>query len=182
MFLGSHRCAGMDSRPFVPFRPVNASDKAGPIHQAAIRAALANCCANRSNSSEKIKLNSALGVDLGRHFLLAGLALCCVPCGVVGITGLAADRRTTMDPWMCASLILAAGALGGVVNALITDNGFVLPTVHRGIWCPGFVGTSWWVPSRRSPRGHSMGPGLEWNLRSPPARPKRITNEVTRSY
>jgi hypothetical protein len=129
----------MDSRPFVPFRPINASDKAGPIHQAAIRAALANCYANRSNSSEKIKLNSALGVDLGRHFLLAGLALCCVPRGVVGITGLAADRRTTMDPWMCASLILAAGALGGVVNALITDNGFALPKVRRGIWCPGFV-------------------------------------------
>jgi hypothetical protein len=78
-------------------------------------------------------------VDLGRHFLLAGLAFCRVPRGVVGITGLAADRRTTMDPWMCASLILAAGALGGVVNALITDNGFALPKVRRGIWCPGFV-------------------------------------------
>ena len=44
-----------------------------------------------------------------------------------------------MDPWICASLILLAGALGGVVNALITDNGFVKPKVHRGIWCPGFI-------------------------------------------
>jgi hypothetical protein len=44
-----------------------------------------------------------------------------------------------MDPWTCASLILLAGALGGVVNALITDNGFVSPKIHRGIWCPGFI-------------------------------------------
>jgi hypothetical protein len=44
-----------------------------------------------------------------------------------------------MDPWTCASLILTAGALGGVVNALITHNGFVLPQIHTGIWCPGFV-------------------------------------------
>ena len=50
-----------------------------------------------------------------------------------------------MDPWICASLILLAGALGGVVNALITDNGFVLPTVHRGIWCPGFVANVCWA-------------------------------------
>ena len=44
-----------------------------------------------------------------------------------------------MDPWMCASLILLAGAVGGVVNALITDNGFVRPKVLRGIYCPGFI-------------------------------------------
>ena len=44
-----------------------------------------------------------------------------------------------MDPWICASLILLAGALGGVVNALITDNGFVKPKVQSGIWCPGFI-------------------------------------------
>ncbi len=43
-----------------------------------------------------------------------------------------------MNPWTCAALILVAGALGGVVNALITDNGFALPTFRRAIWCPGF--------------------------------------------
>jgi hypothetical protein len=32
-----------------------------------------------------------------------------------------------------------AGALGGVINALLTDNGFVLPTSRRAIWCPGFL-------------------------------------------
>ena len=44
-----------------------------------------------------------------------------------------------MDPWICAAFIASAGALGGVVNALISDNGFVLPTFRRAIWCPGFV-------------------------------------------
>src|SRR4029077_11563306 len=37
------------------------------------------------------------------------------------------------------ALIATAGALGGVVNALLTDNGFVLPKYRRGIWCLGFI-------------------------------------------
>ena len=44
-----------------------------------------------------------------------------------------------MDPWICALLITTAGALGGVVNALLTDNGFVLPKLLKRIWCPGFL-------------------------------------------
>jgi hypothetical protein len=44
-----------------------------------------------------------------------------------------------VDPWVCAALISSAGALGGVTNALITDNGFALPTFRRAIWCPGFL-------------------------------------------
>jgi hypothetical protein len=44
-----------------------------------------------------------------------------------------------MNPWTCAALIAIAGGLGGVVNALITDNGFVLPRSRRAIWCPGFI-------------------------------------------
>jgi hypothetical protein len=47
-----------------------------------------------------------------------------------------------MNPWTCALLISIAGALGGVVNALLTDNGFLLPyEAHgtRAIWCPGFI-------------------------------------------
>ena len=44
-----------------------------------------------------------------------------------------------MNPWVCAALIAAAGALGGVVNALISNNGFVLPRLRREIWCPGFI-------------------------------------------
>jgi hypothetical protein len=48
-------------------------------------------------------------------------------------------KNINMNPWTCASLICLAGALGGAVNALISDNGFVLPTVRRAIWCPGFL-------------------------------------------
>lgn len=44
-----------------------------------------------------------------------------------------------MNPWVCASLISLAGALGGVVNALLTDNGFILPTRVKNILCPGFL-------------------------------------------
>jgi hypothetical protein len=46
-----------------------------------------------------------------------------------------------MDPWTCALLITTAGALGGLVNALMTDNGFLLPQMRRGIWCPGALST-----------------------------------------
>jgi hypothetical protein len=44
-----------------------------------------------------------------------------------------------MNPWYCASLISISGAVGGVVNALLTDNGFILPTRVKDIWCPGFI-------------------------------------------
>src|SRR5215468_4811067 len=44
-----------------------------------------------------------------------------------------------MSPWICALLIILAGAFGGVVNALLTDNGFVLPRKVHEIWCPGFI-------------------------------------------
>jgi hypothetical protein len=44
-----------------------------------------------------------------------------------------------MNPWTCAFLIATSGAIGGVLNALLTDNGFLLPQTKRGIWCPGFI-------------------------------------------
>ncbi len=44
-----------------------------------------------------------------------------------------------MDPWVCALLITTAGAIGGVVNALLTDNGFILPRRVSEIVCPGFL-------------------------------------------
>jgi hypothetical protein len=33
-----------------------------------------------------------------------------------------------------------AGAVGGVVNALMSDNGFVLPKTAHGIIRPGYLG------------------------------------------
>lgn len=44
-----------------------------------------------------------------------------------------------MNPWMCALVISFSGALGGAVNALLTDNGFPLPRMESKIWCPGFI-------------------------------------------
>lgn len=44
-----------------------------------------------------------------------------------------------MNPWYCVLLVSASGACGGVVNALLTDNGFILPTRVKDIWCPGFL-------------------------------------------
>jgi hypothetical protein len=44
-----------------------------------------------------------------------------------------------MHPWTCAILVVSAGALGGVVNALLTDNGFILPQMKRSVLCPGFI-------------------------------------------
>ncbi len=50
-----------------------------------------------------------------------------------------------MPGWLLAVIVFVAGALGGILNALITDNGFVFPkfaTVSNGasIWRPGILG------------------------------------------
>lgn len=44
-----------------------------------------------------------------------------------------------MDPWQCALSVFGAGAVGGVLNALLTENGFILPRKVSGILCPGFL-------------------------------------------
>ena len=44
-----------------------------------------------------------------------------------------------MNPWVCALLVATAGACGGVVNALLSDNGFALPRRESGVWCPGAI-------------------------------------------
>jgi hypothetical protein len=43
------------------------------------------------------------------------------------------------NPWECAALISVSGSFGGVVNALLSDNGFILPRKVKDIWCPGFI-------------------------------------------
>lgn len=46
-----------------------------------------------------------------------------------------------MHPWLCAVLISVAGAAGGFVSAVISENGFALPRRIEGVWCPGAVST-----------------------------------------
>jgi hypothetical protein len=48
-------------------------------------------------------------------------------------------RAIRMNPWVCALLITTAGAIGGVVNAFLSDNGFALPRKLSGVWCPGAI-------------------------------------------
>ena len=44
-----------------------------------------------------------------------------------------------MNPWVCALLVGIAGACGGLVNALLSDNGFAIPRQESGVWCPGAI-------------------------------------------
>src|SRR5579864_5566695 len=44
-----------------------------------------------------------------------------------------------MTPWICALLISTAGAVGGVVNALLSDNGFIFPRREGNVLCPGVI-------------------------------------------
>jgi hypothetical protein len=49
--------------------------------------------------------------------------------------------EASMNPWHCALLIALAGATGGFVNALLSQNGFALPRRIEGVWCPGAMST-----------------------------------------
>jgi hypothetical protein len=42
-----------------------------------------------------------------------------------------------MNPLFCILLVFSAGALGGMANALLSGNGFPLPRLEKGVWCPG---------------------------------------------
>src|SRR5215471_4343769 len=41
---------------------------------------------------------------------------------------------------LIVSLVLACGAVGGLVNAFIGDNSFHLPQTEDDVWRPGFIG------------------------------------------
>jgi hypothetical protein len=44
-----------------------------------------------------------------------------------------------MSPWTCMFLVSLAGSMGGVINALLTDNRFILPRREGNVLCPGFL-------------------------------------------
>jgi hypothetical protein len=48
-------------------------------------------------------------------------------------------EEVIMNAWTCAALISLAGGLGGVMNALLSGNGFIMPQWRRTVWCPGFI-------------------------------------------
>lgn len=45
-----------------------------------------------------------------------------------------------MSLWTLLFAISVAGALGGAANALLSDNGFLLPKKEQGIFRPGYLG------------------------------------------
>ena len=51
-----------------------------------------------------------------------------------------------MSLWVILLIIFVAGAVGGIVNALLSDNGFILPKPEKtggtGIIRPGFLGNA----------------------------------------
>jgi hypothetical protein len=66
-----------------------------------------------------------------------------------------------VSAWTYAFLIGFAGAMSGVVNALITDDGFPLPRRVYNVWCPGFITKSWLALLPLYPLGLSMGQVLQ---------------------
>ena len=78
-----------------------------------------------------------------------------------------------VSAWTCAFLILGAGALGGIVNAFLTDNGFVLsPLVKVRSCVRGLFRTYSSERLRLSVRGHFMAVGLGY---PPRERQQRVT-------
>jgi hypothetical protein len=57
------------------------------------------------------------------------------------------DSEIQSSMWIMLLLVAVGGALGGVVNALTTDNGFLLPRKEPAsdgtmIWRPGYLGNT----------------------------------------
>jgi hypothetical protein len=69
----------------------------------------------------------------------------------------------SMSLWIMLLIICACGFIGGVVNALISDNGFLLPRAEKSvadqtIWRPGFLGTAF---------VGAIAAGVSWGLYGP---------------
>ncbi|MBV8934298.1 MAG: hypothetical protein JO095_00615 [Alphaproteobacteria bacterium] len=79
-----------------------------------------------------------------------------------------------MSLWPTLGIIFVAGFLGGLVNALITDNGFVLPKYAEGIWRPGFLSTAFIgaVAAVVSWGLYGPFPSITYSVRHPSARPR----------
>lgn len=52
----------------------------------------------------------------------------------------ASEGTTSASVWEILGTVASAGAAGGIVNALLSDNGFVMPKAQTGILRPGILG------------------------------------------
>jgi hypothetical protein len=51
-------------------------------------------------------------------------------------------RRFLMAVWTLLLIVFGAGLIGGVINALMSDNGFMFPKQQDGILRPGWIGNA----------------------------------------
>src|SRR5258708_4869406 len=47
-----------------------------------------------------------------------------------------------MSVWTCLTLIALAGGIGGMINSVMADGKFRLPSYEGRILCPGFLGNA----------------------------------------
>lgn len=59
---------------------------------------------------------------------------------VIGLLAAASQGTTSVSVWEILGAVAGAGAIGGIVNALLSDNGFVLPKLDSGIVRLGILG------------------------------------------
>ena len=67
-----------------------------------------------------------------------------------------------MQVWIMLAIVCAAGATGGVINALLTDKGFIKPDKERvgdvKVYRPGFIGNIF---------TGAIAAGVSWGLYGP---------------
>jgi hypothetical protein len=63
-----------------------------------------------------------------------------VQAHVLSLLAAASGGTTSVSVWEIFGAIAGAGAVGGIVNALLSDNGFPLPKLQDGILRPGIIG------------------------------------------
>src|SRR5688572_15799601 len=56
------------------------------------------------------------------------------------LRGCSSSVEASMTVWECSGLISGAGAIGGLVNTLMTHGKLRLPEYRAGVFCPGFIG------------------------------------------
>lgn len=58
------------------------------------------------------------------------------------LTSAASPGVTSSSVWMILGCVAAAGAVGGIINALLSDSELILPREKAGILQPGFLGNA----------------------------------------
>lgn len=65
-----------------------------------------------------------------------------------------------MNIWLIIGIVCIAGGVGGIVNAILSDNGFVIPKKDKiaGVYRPGYIGNIF---------TGAVAAGISWGLYGP---------------